>query len=66
MNRYPYKIVKNTICADNLHICVGVTQQVHMGRHLCEGSSPGECNYGPIYTPSSFHAAFIFSKVHLG
>ena len=26
---------------------------------------PGECNYRPIYTPSFFYAAFIFSKVFL-
>lgn len=55
----------NANCADNLHICVGVPQHVHMGRFVCR-FFPGECNYGPIYSPSFFYAAFIFSKVHLG
>lgn len=34
-----HEIALNANCADNVHICVGVAQQVHMGQDLCAGFS---------------------------
>ena len=34
-----HEIALNANCADNVHICVGVAQQVHMGQDLYAGFS---------------------------
>lgn len=48
------EIALNANCADNLNICVGVTQQLHMGQDLYAGFFPQENAITDQFTPPHF------------